>query len=115
MTQGAPQSTLSTTSLPLQTSSLAIVSLVSGIASWFVLPLIGALVAVITGHIAQKEIRESKGRLGGLDMAKAGLILGYVHLALFFLGICLFVAILTILVAGISVAGVSSGYIHIIP
>ena len=97
MTEDTTQSPFSTTSVPVQASSLAIVSLVSGIASWFVLPLIGAIIAVITGHMAKKEIRESAGRLSGIEMANAGLVLGYVHLAVSFLAIC--VAIVIVLVA----------------
>ncbi|MDW7755203.1 MAG: DUF4190 domain-containing protein [Brevefilum sp.] len=40
-----------------QTSSLAVISLISGIASYFIIPLIGAIAAIITGNIAMKEIR----------------------------------------------------------
>jgi phosphate/sulfate permease len=82
---------------PVQTSSLAIISLVSGFASWFLLPVLGAIIAVITGHLAKKEIRESDGRLSGVEMANAGLVLGYIHLALTIVGICL----VMILVAGL--------------
>ncbi|MBE0411710.1 MAG: DUF4190 domain-containing protein [Anaerolineales bacterium] len=72
----------------VQSSTLAIVSLVAGILSWFLLPLIGSIVAVVTGHMAKREIRESLGKLSGDGMATAGLILGYVQLALIILGIC---------------------------
>jgi len=72
----------------VQTSTLAIVSLVSGIVSWFLLPLIGSIVAVITGHMAKREIRESLGKLSGDGLATAGLVLGYLQLALIVLGIC---------------------------
>jgi hypothetical protein len=61
---------------------MAIISLVSGIVSWFLVPFIGAIVAVITGHMAKNEIRSSAGRLTGDGMATAGLILGYVQLGL---------------------------------
>ena len=116
MAQDSTQSPFSVTSLSVQTSSLAIVSLVSGIASWFVLPLIGAFVAVITGHMAKKEIRESEGRLSGIEMANAGLVLGYVHLALSVIGVCIFVVIFAGLIAfAVSSAEWSSTYIRIIP
>ncbi len=116
MTQDSIQSSFNATSLPVQTSSLAIVSLVSGIASWFVLPVIGAFIAVITGHMARKEIRASEGRLSGVEMANAGLVLGYIHLALTVFGICLFVLILAGLFAFVfSSAEWSSAYIRIIP
>ena len=58
-------------------SSLAIVSLVSGIIGWTIIPFIGSIVAVITGHLAKKEIRESGNTMSGDGMALAGLILGY--------------------------------------
>ncbi len=73
----------------VQTSTLAIVSLVAGILGWTLVPTIGAIVAVITGHMAKNEIRRSGGMLGGDGLATAGLILGYVHLALAVIGICL--------------------------
>ncbi len=62
------------------TNTLAVVSLVAGIASFVIVPLIGAVVAVITGHMARSQIRRTGEQGGGL--ALAGLILGYVHLAL---------------------------------
>lgn len=63
------------------TSGLAVTSLVFGILNWFLLPLIGALVAVVTGHMARSDIRRS-GRQGD-GLALGGLILGYVGLVLF--------------------------------
>jgi hypothetical protein len=74
---------------PKQTSTLAIVSMVSGIVCWFILPLLGAIVAVITGHMAKREIRDSGGLLTGDGMATAGLALGYLHLVLSVCGLCL--------------------------
>ena len=81
-------------------STAAIVSLVCGILCWLpVLPVIGAIVAVIAGHMARNQIRASEGRVGGAGMAKAGLILGYAHLALLGLAICAIIAfgVLTLL------------------
>jgi len=72
-----------------QTSTLAIVSLVAGILGWTLVPTLGAIVAVITGHMAKSEIRRSGGMIGGDGLATAGLILGYIHLALAAVGICL--------------------------
>jgi len=71
-----------------QTSTMAIVSLVSGIASWLVLPLIGAVVAVVTGHMARNEIRQSGGQLTGDGLATAGLVLGYLQIGLTVLAAC---------------------------
>jgi hypothetical protein len=44
--------------------------------------LIPSILAVIFGHIAKGEIRASGGQQGGDGMALAGLILGYIGLAL---------------------------------
>ncbi len=73
-----------------QNSSTAVISLVMGILGWSFFPVLGSIVAVITGHMAKKEIRESLGRLGGDGMATAGLILGYAGLVIMVLCICVF-------------------------
>jgi hypothetical protein len=81
----------------LPNSTAAVVSLIFGILCWVpVLPVIGAIVAVIAGHIARNQIRDAKGQLGGAGMAKAGLILGYAHLALIALAICVVLALLVL-------------------
>ncbi|OGT28499.1 MAG: hypothetical protein A2Z17_02490 [Gammaproteobacteria bacterium RBG_16_66_13] len=87
-----------TTSPP--TSTLALVSLVSGIASWIVLPAIGAVVAVITGHMARREIRANPGRFSGDGLAMAGLILGYVQIGIIVLSVCC--AVLIFAATGVS-------------
>lgn len=65
-----------------KTSGLAITSLVLGIISLccpvFLLP----LAAVICGHIARGQIKKSQGAVGGGGVAMAGLILGYLSIAL---------------------------------
>jgi hypothetical protein len=86
------------------TNSLAIVSLAAGIASFVVVPVIGAVVAVITGHMARGQIRRTGQDGNGL--AVAGLILGYVHLALVVLVILLFVGIV---IVGIGVSRSQGG------
>ena len=84
------------TPAPLETttSTLAIVSLVSGIFSWILLPFIGAIVAIITGHMAKNEIKSSNGLLAGDGLATAGLVLGYLQIALSVCGICVFVILM---------------------
>ena len=69
------------------TSSLAIASLVSGILGWTLLPVLGTLVAIVTGHMARAEIRRSGGALEGDGLAIGGLILGYAQLAMIVLGV----------------------------
>ena len=63
------------------TNTMAIVSLVSGLVGWFAIPLLGAVVAIITGHMARGEIRNSRGLQRGDGLAIVGLILGYLNLA----------------------------------
>ncbi len=65
-----------------QTCSTATISLVFGILSWFALPFIGAVVAIVCGYMARGEIKRSNGALDGDSMATAGLVLGWIHLAL---------------------------------
>jgi hypothetical protein len=72
-----------------QNSSLAVISLISGIASFFIVPLLGAIAAVITGNMAKKEIKQSAGRLTGEGMARWGMILGWVNIGLSAIGLCL--------------------------
>jgi hypothetical protein len=76
---------------PLRTtSSLAVVSLVFGCLCWVAVPFVGAIVAVVCGHAALGEIRRAPpGTIEGDGMAVAGMILGYLHLALFALAILL--------------------------
>ena len=73
-----------------RTSTTAVLSLVFGILSWCVLPLVGAIVAVVTGHVARGEIRRAPpDTLEGDGMAVAGLVLGWTNLALMVLGLFL--------------------------
>jgi hypothetical protein len=56
-----------------------------GILGWIFLPVVGGIIAIITGHLAKKEIRQSEGLLGGNGLATAGPVLGYANLVL---GLC---------------------------
>lgn len=80
------------------TNTLAIVSLVAGITSFFVCPVIGGIVAIVTGHMARGQIRQTGE--GGDGLALAGLVLGYVHLALAVLAL----AVVALALLGIGVA-----------
>jgi hypothetical protein len=71
---------------PERNSALAVVALVSGIVGITMFPMIGSVFALIFGRLAKREIDESGGTLGGYDLAQAGLILGWIGLALMFLG-----------------------------
>lgn len=65
-----------------QSSGTAVAALVLGICGFFVCPLICSIAAIICGNIALGKIDRSGGRVTGRDMAKAGLILGWVGVAL---------------------------------
>ncbi len=67
------------TPVEVKTSGKAIASLVLGI--FPVIPLFGSIVAVVFGHISLNEIGKSAGRLKGKGMAIAGLVLGYIGIA----------------------------------
>ena len=62
--------------------ALAVVSLVCGILGWTLLPFLGSIAAVICGHLARSEIRRAPDRLEGDGLAVAGLVLGYLSIAL---------------------------------
>lgn len=69
-----------------KTSTLAVVSLVFGIVCWVALPFIGAIVAIICGHAARREIRNAlPGSIQGDGISLAGLILGWVQIVFFIL------------------------------
>src|SRR5580692_11836551 len=64
---------------PAQSSGKALASLVFGL-FFFVFP--AAVVAIVFGHLSLSEIRKSAGRLTGHGMAMAGLVLGYIGVAI---------------------------------
>ena len=82
------------------TSTNAIISLIAGIAGWTILPILGAIVAIICGHIAKNEIRKSGGALGGNGMATAGLVMGYIMVGLF---ACICIAVAVMLALGMTI------------
>jgi hypothetical protein len=65
-----------------KTNPLATISLIAGLVQFVCFYFIGAIVAIVTGHIARSQIKRSNGTQGGAGMALAGIILGYVGLAL---------------------------------
>lgn len=62
-------------------NNIAFASLVMGITCWFLSPLVGGILAVMSGHQARREMRQS-GESGGL-MAAAGLVLGYMNIVVY--------------------------------
>ena len=84
-----------------KTNSLAIASLVTGILSWVLCPFLGAILAVIFGHVSRGQIKRTGE--GGGGMAIAGLILGYLNLG----GAVLVIVFYVLLFAGIAIFGAS--------
>lgn len=87
------------------TSTLAIVSLISGIVSWFLIPFVAAVAAIITGHMAKNEIKKSNGTISGNGLATAGLVLGYIQIGL---GVCVCLVVAAMLAFGMTVPFVSN-------
>jgi uncharacterized membrane protein len=90
--------------VPARDSPMAVASLASGILCWLILPFIGAVVAVATGVSARREIRASRGTIGGWNMATVGLWLGVIHLLLF--------ALAVLVVVGLIFAGVGFAWFN---
>ncbi len=86
----APSSPLATASLVL-----SILGLVG------VLPLLGSIIGLILGYMARNDIESSGGTLGGGELAKWGIILGWIGVALGLL-VCCFIAL--VLLVAFSVA-----------
>src|SRR5713101_4418157 len=65
-----------------QSAPSAVWSLVLGILSFVCGGFITAIPAIICGHVGRSTIKKSGGALGGMGMATAGLVLGYIALAI---------------------------------
>jgi hypothetical protein len=99
-------------------SALSIVSVVTGVLAYLLLPLykllhlkplmavflapISAIIAIVTGHRAFYEIKNGDHPLGGKKIPRIGLILGYVYFALTILLIVLAVIFFKDIVNGIN-------------
>jgi TRAP-type C4-dicarboxylate transport system permease small subunit len=76
----------------LPSSTLAIVSLVSAILGFTFVPVIGTIVALITGYMARSETRSIPVRASGDGLATAGIIMGWIQVALLVVGVCCAIA-----------------------
>lgn len=88
---------------PAPTNGMAVASLVFGILGWVMVPVLAPVLAIIFGHVARAQIRAT-GQGGG-GMAVAGLILGYVNLALAV--IALGVLIILVVIAAVATSALS--------
>jgi hypothetical protein len=92
--QISPPTPPSGSSPAAHTARTAIWSLVLAILSFFCGWLFTAIPAVICGHVARSKIRKSGGALGGMGIAIAGLIVGYIAIAVGVMGIPLLVSMI---------------------
>ena len=88
-----------------QTNSLAVVSLVCGILGWTLLPFLGSIIAIICGHMARSEIRRNPQTQEGDGLAVAGLVMGYLVIALSVLAVVAVILFFGGLAAIIAFAG----------
>lgn len=89
---------------PVTTSGMAVASLVMGIISLTLFPILPSILAVVFGHAARSSIRSSQGRLVGDGLAVAGLVLGYIGIGL----LVLLLAMATIMLCTVGVAAAHS-------
>ena len=75
----------------LPTSPLAIVSLIAGILGFMGFPIIASIVAILTGYAARKETRSNPPKAMGDGMATAGIVMGWIQIALAVVAICCFI------------------------
>lgn len=87
-----------------KTNTLSIVALVSGIAGLTFVPFLASIVAVVTGHMSRAEVRRTGEQ--GEGLALAGLIMGYVGIALAVIVAGLLIAFFGVVIA----SGMNSYY-----
>jgi hypothetical protein len=81
----------------LPTSTMAVISLISGILGFTALPVLGSIVAIMTGYMARTETRAYPPRASGDGLASAGIIMGWIAVGLSVVslvcGLCFFVGV----------------------
>ena len=88
----------------LPSSTLAIISLIAGIGGFTFLPLVGSIVAILTGYAARKETRAVPPTVSGDGMATAGIVMGWVGVGLGVVSACCF-ALWFLFIAGAAISG----------
>jgi len=80
-------------SRPKPNDGSAIASLIMGIAAFLVCPLVLGVLAVVFGYIGKRNIQDSGGMLGGEAFAVAGIILGWINIAIVAIFAIIFLAV----------------------
>ena len=83
-----------------QNHTLAVVSLVVSLVGWFMCPIVGGVVGIITGMMAKKEIKMAPDRWDGMGLATAGIIISAIHIGLCVLVTALYVILIVIVGIG---------------
>lgn len=78
---------------PPPTSTTAMISLIAGILGLTFIPLLGSILALVLGYMSKKEIQQSAGSLSGEGLATAGIVLGWIGVAI---GCCLLTVFLLV-------------------
>jgi hypothetical protein len=80
----------------LPPSTLSIVSLVAALLGFTFLPVVGSIVAIITGYMARNETRSIPPKASGDELATAGIIMGWAQIGLFVVGVCCVLAFIVL-------------------
>lgn len=89
--------------VPQETNVWALISLISGILAWLGIFGLGAIAAIVCGHVAKGQIQASAGRMTGDGLATAGLVLGYLNLALTLVAACLGILMIAGVISGAAI------------
>lgn len=92
-----------------QSNTKALLSLIAGIFGWTLLPFLGSVAALILGHMARAEIRRSAGQQVGDGLAVAGLVLGWLSVVVWLVGILLTILFFGGLVTALVALGIMAG------
>lgn len=84
------------------TNTMAVISMISSIVGWFSFGVL-CIVGVVLGHMSLKQMKTSGE--GGRGMAITGLVVGYIGIAGWIIGLIIFIVV----VGALGVAAVASG------
>jgi hypothetical protein len=87
------------------TSPLAIVSVIAGVLGFSAVPVIGGIVALITGYLARKDTKASPPTASGDGLAVAGIIMGWIQVGLAVISICCFAAYFVFVLGAVALEG----------